>query len=209
MKIAPITAVLALVAMPALAIDVVDQQNTGPIGGGFTISASPIGQSFVPTQGTLDFVELQINDQNPEFGTAVDIAVRIRANDIAGAVLGTSNTVSFADQVNTIPSQGFQQVELVRFDFASSVTLTPGSTYVLEPFKIGGISDLGIFGTGFGIDAYAPGLSYFQGAPFSGPDAPFDLWFREGSVAVVPEPSSWALMTLVLLGVAARARRRH
>ena len=200
--------VVACMSLPALAVDIVDQQNAGIISGGFTISSSPLGQGFTPTLNRLDFVELQINDQNPEFGTAVDIGVRIRANDIAGAILGTSNTVSFADQINTIPSTGFQMVELVRFDFGMSVALTPGSVYLLEPFKLGGDSDLGIFGTGFGIDAYPAGDSYFRGAAVTGALAPFDLWFREGVTTRVPEPPISMLLGVGLLALVSH-RRLH
>lgn len=196
-------AVLALAATaPAWAV--VDQANDGVFSGGFDISSTPIGQGFVPTLNSVNFVDLLINDQNPAFGTAVDIAVNIRAGGIAGAILGTSGTVSFADQA----PMPFQLPEVVHFTFAAPVALAPGSLYVIEPVKLGGLSDLGVFGTGFGIDAYPAGDSYFMGAPFVGQNAPFDLWFREG-VAPVPEPETHALMLLGLAAVGGWLRRRR
>ena len=80
--------------------------------------------------------------------------------------------------------------------------------YVLEPFKIGGLSDLGIFGTGFGIDAYPAGDSYFRGAPFTGTSAPFDLWFREGVTTRVPEPPISVLLGMGLLALVSHRRLR-
>jgi len=181
----------ALAGGAAQAADTVDQFNTGPVAGGFTLNAGPIGQGFTPALSALDFVELQINDQNPGDGQGALIAVRIRAGGIAGAVVGTSQTVAFADQA-PLP---FQAPERVRFSFTTPVALTPGATYVIEPFRAApGGSDLGVFGTGFGIDAYASGVSYFRGAVFDDREgAPFDLWFSEG-VAAVPEPSAALLL---------------
>lgn len=176
--------------------DIVDQANVGPIGGGFTVNAGPIGQSFRPGLASLDFVELMVNDQNPNFGSGDDIAVRIREADMTGTILGVSNTVFFADQPALTP---FQTPELVRFEFTAPVALIAGNTYVWEVFRNGAeSSDLGIFGTGFKNDAYAPGVPYFEGAVYAGAEAPFDLWFREG-IATVPVP---AALPLMLSGIA-------
>ena len=142
----------------AQAVVVIDQHNDGPFSGGFTLNAAPIGQGFIPGISGLDFVDLLVNDQNPGFGTGDDIAVRIRESDIAGTILGTSDNVFFADQVS-MPS--FQLPKEVRFAFSTTVALTPGNTYVIEIFRNGAnSSDLGIFGTGFNIDSYVPGVSF-------------------------------------------------
>ena len=200
-------ALAALFANAALAAPyTVDQANDAlPIAGGFTINAGPIGQSFVPTLNQLGVVELMINDQNPNFGAGVNLAVNIRDGDISGAILGTSQHVFFHDQ-SPMP---FQQPEQLRFDFVAPVTLTPGHSYVIEPVRIdGGPSDQGVFGTGFGIDAYAPGVSFFNGAVYTDPlNAPFDLWFREGVVTSVPEPSTYVLGLIGLLAVVWHRKR--
>jgi len=186
---------------------VVDQANDGVYAGGFTINAGPIGQSFQPGMASLDFVELLINDQNPGFGTGDDIAVRIRNSTITGSILGASQNVFFADQA---PQSPFQTPQIVHFDFTSSVAMTPGQSYVIEVFRNGAVSsDLGIFGTGFNNDAYANGVSYFQGAVYAGSGAPFDLWFREG-VNAVPLPSALPLLLsgLSLLPFLSKAKRK-
>ncbi|OHX34234.1 hypothetical protein BJL95_03570 [Methylomonas sp. LWB] len=186
---------LGLSSRAALA-DIVDQANDSTVSGGFTLNAGPIGQSFRPGLASLHFVELMINDQNPDFGAGDDIALRIREADISGTILGVSETVFFADQPESRP---FHAPELVRFNFAAPVGLTAGNTYVWEVFRNGAeSSDLGIFGTGFKIDAYAQGEPYFGGAVYAGSEAPFDLWFREG-IATVPVP---AALPLMLSGIA-------
>ncbi len=190
---------------------IVDQQNDSlPYSGGFTFQANvggPVGQSFAPTLSSLNVVELLINDQNPGWGGDVSIAVRIHDGGIGGSVLGTSQTVLFHDQV---PQLHFQYPELVRFDFASSIVLTPGQTYTIEPYAVSGLSSLGVFGTGFGIDSYVAGESFFQGGIYAEVgNAPFDLWFREG-LAPVPEPETNAMILagLGLLGFMARRRKQ-
>ncbi len=175
----------------------------------------------------LDLVKLQINDQNSEFCTAVDVGVGVRGNDIAGAILRTSSTDNFANQINTISRTGFQAVELVRFDFGMSVVLRPGSAWFLQPFKTGGDSDLGLFGTGFGIDAYLRATAIFsfllspfppfspfspfppfRAATLTGANAPFDLWFRERATPRASEPPVSVLRGVGLLALVSR-RRPH
>lgn len=190
------------------AAQVIDQKNDGPYFGGFTLSAAPIGQSFVPNLNSLDFVELLINDQNPGFGSGVNVAVNIRANDLNGSILGTSNTVLFHDQI----PQLFQEAEVVHFNFSSPVALSAGLTYLIEPVRVAGgsdSSDLGVLGTFWQTDAYPSGQAYFQGAVYNGAEAPFDLWFREG-ITVVPIPASvWLFASSILALLNARPRKRE
>ena len=61
----------------------------------------------------------------------------------------------------------------IRFNFASTGPLTPGATYVLEPFEISGDSFAAEYAT---RDVYSSGAGIFNGAVRSDRD----LWFREG-----------------------------
>ena len=151
----------------------------------------PVGQEFVPTLGGLDFVEAVFFAREGSDATAT-IQVFVRDGSITGPVVGFSIPVTFL--ASTLGS-------IHRFDFPSTVPLTPGQTYVMHLFQdtpqnysIGADTAM----------AYTSGQMIRSGVPFDG----YDLWFREG-VVVVPEPSSFALAFLgvgLLSGVFWRRR---
>jgi PEP-CTERM motif len=176
----------------------VDQFATGLVGGdafgsgtGITVN-SGIGQEFIPTLSSLGSVELQLNDQSPNNGIGVNLAINVRLGTINGTIVGTSNVLSRPDQPNAA-------IHLTHFDFSGPVGLTPGSTYVLEVVHLAPLEDTGAFFSGTGIpDSYSLGSAIFGGSPF--PNGR-DLWFQEGpALNAVPEPSTVWLMVVGLLG---------
>jgi hypothetical protein len=146
----------------------------------------PMGQSFTPTLPSVEFVRLALQDIN--FGNALGatLYVNLRSGSITGAVLAASSPVFMPDSFFGVTN----------FFFSPGASLTPGTTYYLQPVVQSG--DV------WGVAAYngynyTGGTEFLQGAPFGNND----LWFREG---VVPEPSS---LSLVLLGVGAFVYRRR
>ena len=154
-------------------------------GTGITV-LSGIGQEFIPSLNAIQVVEFQLNDQSPNNGLGVDLAINVRLGNIFGPILGTSNIL-------TRPDQPDASIHLTHFAFTGPVALTPGLTYVLEIVHVAGFEDTGAFFSGTGIpDSYPLGSSIFMGAPF--PNSR-DLWFQEGPATNVPEPATvWLLM---------------
>jgi hypothetical protein len=180
----------------------VDQENLGSPIGGFTVSGPlayiPSGQEFTPTLSQLNFADFFLNQRD---GAPAALQVRVRSGSISGPILGTSQVadVPLVDP-NSPPSAG----TFVRFEFATSVPLLPGSRNVLELVPLAGTTgpSVGAQETG---DQYAGGRAIQAGVP----QANFDLIFREG--VIVPEPSSLVLAVLsttILLGYARHRHRR-
>jgi hypothetical protein len=177
----------------------VDQENLGSPIGGFSVSAfSPSGQEFTPTLSQLNFADFFLSQRA---GDTAAVQVRVRSGSIAGPILGTSlvASVPLVDP-NSPPSSG----TFVRFEFATSVPLIPGSLNVLELVELAGTTGPIVLAQETG-DQYAGGRAIQAGVP----QANFDLIFREG--VIVAEPSSLVLAVLsttILLGYARHRHRR-
>ena len=161
------------------------------------ITGQPAGQSFTPAFSAIDFVSLQLVDANWGNGIGATVFVNIFSGSLTnGTLLGSSTPVFLPDSFGV---GGTGVVGITNFLFSSSVAVTAGATYYLQPILQSG-------DTGWEVEAnvfnYPGGTAYYQGAP-----APlFDLWFREGILAV-PEPSVFALG--IFGGVWLFARRRR
>jgi hypothetical protein len=159
-----------------------DQQSVpaDSVGGNIILmqSFSPLGQSFAPSLTSLGFVRLVFYDANSGNGLGATVYVNLRRDSITGAVLGSTPPVFMPD--------GFDN--WTNFFFSSPVSVTPGTTYYMEPVVQSGDSwYTGIYNYGYPLGtAYTNGLA----------DPALDLWFREG-VYGAPEPS---VALLVLLG---------
>lgn len=160
-----------------------------------------VGQSFLPTFASLDVVELQMNVQAPNNTSSGSAFVRIRSASPAGAILGTSSSVTIT---NPNPNSALP-TQLVHFDFLAPLALTPLTLHVLEVVHDGG-TGLGVFTSGFNNNTYADGAAFFQGA--SQPNA--DLFFREGTstAPAVPEPSTMLLFGSGIAGLVAWRYRK-
>lgn len=177
----------------AAPIATIDQQNLGPFSG-TNGSGPPIyfGQSFRPTLSGLDAVEFLLGGTNTT--AIVEILSGLSGADgLGGPIIATSMPTFFTGNL------------VVHFDFAGTVPLTPGQTYVARLLNTAG--SIGVRHTSG--NAYAGGQFLHQG--FSpGVFAGNDLVFAEGlhALATVPEPASAAMWSLAACSLLAW-RRRH
>ncbi len=166
----------------------VDQQSFDLATATTGTSIVGVGQSFTPTLAAIDFVQFSLAGAN--LGSSV--FVNLRSSSMTGTILGTTDT---------------QAVSLdprfpVTFSFLSSVSLSPGTQYFLEPVVAvnNGTVSITISDPLSNPNPYQGGTEFHAGAP-----AGLDLWFSEG--IIVPEPSIWTLLGLggvVMFAVGAR-----
>lgn len=153
-----------------------------------------IGESFVPTLSAIDFVRFRFGVVPPNFSTATGVvSVNLWSGGISNGVLLAATAPVF---ISLSPIGG---TGATNFFFDSTVTLTPGATYYLQPFVQ---SPSGNFGVELFSSLYSfpPGFPYTDPYPAgsavpNGNIVDQDLWFREGIVAV-PEPASGRLLFL-------------
>jgi len=148
---------------------VYDQQSTGTVDSSVSLNQTPLGQSFTPTLNSIGFVELQlINGVSTSTFT-----VNLHNDSITGPILGTTAPVAYT-------GSGFYD-----FLFSNPISLTPGTKYYFEPV----VSSGGFAQTYFTFIQYTGGDLIQSGVTRSDRD----LWFQEGIVSNVPEPSMLAL----------------
>jgi len=137
-------------------------------------NTQPMGQSFIPTLGEIGFIRLRILN----FNVTGSLFVNLRENSITGGVLAASSPATIANSF----------VGYVDFFFQPGTTLSPGTTYFLQPSVITGPGLFAGSHNGFG---YPGGTAFLNGEAdrFNN-----DLWFREG--LYIPEPSVLALVGL-------------
>lgn len=142
---------------------VIDQRNDPSTNAMLWLEADSVAQEFVPSNSLISFVEAVVNT-DPNYIQLVGIEVRH---------LSVSGTVVAATSVQApMGSPG-----VVRFLFASPVSLTPGDVYVMRVINATGNGRLAV-----GIDheaGYSAGRFILGGEPQN-----FDLWFREGFVVL-------------------------
>lgn len=146
---------------------------------------SPIGQSFAPSLTSLNFVNL-LTESGTGTSAPFTLEVEIRSGSISGAILGTS-------QLTTVIPPPFAFV-VTPFTFSTPVTLLPGNPYVMQVLAISGEGLVGSANT----NNYPRGTQILSG--IAQPNN--DLWFQEG--VTTPEPSTTLLITVGLIGLAAR-----
>lgn len=164
---------------------VYDQQSAGSVDGTVSLAQTPFGESFTPSLDSIGFLQLQLNDGT----TPATVAINIRSDSITGSLLGTS-------MPTTLPSNSGGTFD---FLFSTPISLTPGTQYYFEPVVVSG---------GFAVSE----ITFIQ---YTGGDliqsgvarTDRDLWFREGVVSTVPEPSS-AVLLLIGCGIFCWHRRK-
>jgi hypothetical protein len=168
---------------------VYDQQSaTESTSGGVTVviqSNQPIGQSFTPSLDGVGFIRLFMGDTTIN-GVGARVHVNLLANSITGLVLAATSPVTMPDGYT-----GYTE-----FLFPTQVSVTPGTTYYLQPVVETGDTWV----TSIYNFNYPGGTAFTLGSPRQFDD----LWFREG--IVVPEPSVAAL-ALIGFGTFLYARR--
>jgi hypothetical protein len=163
---------------------VYDQQSStdetpANFGSGGDIMHSPPGQSFTPALSALNFIRLNFDDGRTFDGFGATVYVNLRSGSITGTILGTSTPVAMRPTFAGVTN----------FLFATSIALTPGTTYFMEVVQLDG----GPWNIAVGPYNYPGGIAFNGGTPTPGAD----LWFREG-IYVVPEPASASLLVLSL-----------
>jgi hypothetical protein len=175
-----------------------DQQsatNRSISGGGLPFQAEqPAGQSFTPTLSSVGFVQFQFIDPHPGDGVGATVYVNLWADSLGGTFLGSTAPVSMPD--------GFF-FGVTNFLFGTSVAVTPGIVYYLQPVLQSGDP---LWEANGGPYSYSGGTSFFNGSP--DPNG-YNLWFREG--VRTPEPSPGLLVLLGIAGMwcARRLKRSH
>ena len=121
-----------MITVTADDVTLVDQVNDPPTGTSISCGNDPpfgsIYQGFTPTGALLTAVELRIRDGGGFPAEGVSSTVQIRSGGPSGPVLG-SRTIQLAPG-----GTGVQR--LVRYTFATPLTLTPGSLYVIELMEV-------------------------------------------------------------------------
>src|SRR5688572_15257611 len=110
------------------------------------LSNQPVGQSFRPALGSLDFVRLYFING----GVGGSAYLNLRSNSIDGPIIATSQSVTLPDAY-----KGYSN-----FFFPSSVPLVAGDVYVFQPVILSGTGWLLNYHNGFG---YAQGAAIFGG----------------------------------------------
>jgi hypothetical protein len=182
-----------LAALPAAGQGtlIYDQQSSTTNGAGSStlnfLVDQPMAQGFTPSLSSIGFVQMEFSDPYLN-GLGANVYINVRSDSFTGPVLSATAPVLMPDIVTN---------EVFTFYFATIVSLTPGTTYYLQPVLQSGD---GLCGPVVGQFNYAGGISYQGGFP----EPAYDLWFREG---VVPEPSTWALLGVGFGLLAARKRK--
>lgn len=171
---------------------VTDQASAGEsTQGEFAIgiqSNQPLGQSFTPSLDGVGFIRLYTGDSSLN-GIGATLYVNLRSGSMSGPIIGASAPVFLPD--------GF--VGRTNFLFTTQLSVTPGTSYYLQPVVQSG-DTWQIISDGGRNFTYSGGTAFYHGTASQFED----LWFQEG--VVVPEPSPLAVL---LCGVALWVRFRH
>ncbi len=172
-----------------------------------------VGQSFTASASRMNVFELFTCRRSSLPTTTETFVAHLRLGGPEGPVLATSEAVTFHEYPRSL------NIRLTEFRFAGEVSLTPGQAYYCSferthEADTQGDSMLSLKAikqdspaaspSGY-LDLYPGGQLYLDGVP-----APAwnlrDLWFRTGYI--VPEPGTWALLTLGLGALGWRWRVR-
>jgi LPXTG-motif cell wall-anchored protein len=192
-RIAAVLGAMAFASARAEAGLIIDQEQLKSEAFADIKAAGPTGQTFTPSLPGIQFAIFKLSDTAFSGGT---VSVELHAG-VNGAMLATSGPVNLA------AGFGGSSGADVEFDFASRITLAPGTKYSLILKGVSG-DDFRLWATN--SSTYGGGAAIVFGQELSSTES---FYFKEGLVAT-PEPSSLALAGgAVLIGGGAWWRRRR
>lgn len=148
--------------------------------------ADAVGQSFTPFGSRIDFIDLMVSGKGTFY-------VLLRSESPDGPVIASTDPIAICSPPGP--------PDWTRFYFPSRVPLEADVTYYFQPFIVDGNA----------VIAASNGARYTAGTAFRGPTAirGWDLWFREGSILVVPAIPEPSTLALALAGLPALVWRIH
>ena len=164
---------------------IIDQQNTV---GGSSSGSTGAGQSFTPSLVGISSATFNLATPNTNDTFRLDL---FNGSGYGGTLLASSAPLT----INTSAT-----LQMIEFDFPSTVSLTPGNLYTLRVVLTAGPSYSADFSSS---NPYAGGMAFGS----SGIPAPSnDFVFSEGMNGV-PEPSTLAQFALCGIGLAGQLWR--
>lgn len=168
----------------------VDQENL--VGNAVSGNERGLGQSFTPTDGRVDAIEVRLKSD----GTSSTLRLDLYAGTgYTGTLLGQSSNITITNGT----------ADWVHFDLTAPATVTAGSAHTFQVVWVSGST----YGIGFAsgtLNPYAGGVMMSQtGYQWAGL---YDAQFRTGVHGVVPEPASALLVLGPAVAFAIRRRRR-
>ncbi len=172
---------LQVVAPPAGAEPVVDQQCAPEIWGSYTIAyGGPMGQEFIPTANTLTFADFLVNNEPASNNDTAWVYVVVHPDSIDGPEVGVSDAV-------WIPKPFYGEV---RFPFPDPVSLDPGRVYVLEVRRSAGPGNpLLMWGDKTGSCPGVAAIWIGRRFPSGG-----DFWYRTGTDTTPVRAVTWGVL---------------
>jgi hypothetical protein len=150
-----------------------------------------LSQSFTPSSGMIDFIDLRLHDQGGD-GRAPTVYILLRSQSIDGPIVASTDPIALADGLSN------KGAEWTRFMFPSTVRITPFQTYYFQPMILPDTGGCTIYG---GSSLYTAGVLFLGTTPKWGRS----LFFREGWMLVVPEIPEPSTVALALAGLPALA----
>lgn len=176
--IATVTLLLLVLApvTHASPLETIDQAQTANQSSIDAVGSAPLGQSFIPANKQINFVEFNLQDTS-DAATGSHAFVNLRQGSLDGPIIAASEIRYLSDCFSLGKEPGCRGAGgtpvPVRFLFTEDIAVEPGTTYVAELVAIPGMDRFSVATTA--RDVYPRGHSFQNGE-----QADRDLWFRIG-----------------------------
>jgi hypothetical protein len=182
-------------AVGSLQIFVIDQQNTiSNNEGGLSSPAFVMGQSFIPTLSGIKAIEINARTLFGSSPMRIDLLNGVVGMDgLRGPILASTPTI----EINETVRRAF------RFEFADTVPLVPGNTYVMRFVPVGDGSNPQLEVWSGNASVYAGGQLFQLGLP---PDFTQDRDFVFAEGIYVAEPGTAAIAVICCVPIIRRRR---